>query len=173
MIQPLTWTHRAADIAEGGLQQTRAMTAAEREAFAQALDILSCDDVRAAYKIRALGEGRYRLSGDVSARLKQQCVVTLEPIEQELDESFDVEFWPANTLPATTDAEVEVLTAAEIEPIEHGLIDAGRIVFEILSAGLDPYPRKPNAAFAWKDDNGSEPARTGPFAGLSKLKDKR
>lgn len=173
MIQPLNWTHRVAEIAEAGLQQTRTTTEAEREALAQALDVLSCDDVKASYKVRPLGHGRYRVSGDVSARLTQQCVVTLEPVVQDLEESFDVEFWPAESLPASTETEVEVLTAAEIEPIDHGLIDAGRIIFETLSAGLDPYPRKPNAEFAWKDENGTDHATGGPFAGLSKLKDKQ
>ncbi len=173
MIQPLTWTHRIAEIAEDGLQQTRTATAAERETLAQALDVLSCDDVKASYKVCALGHSRYRVSGDVSARLMQQCVVTLEPVAQDLDVSFDVEFRPAEALPVTTDAEVDVLTAAEIEPIDHGLIDAGRIIFETLPAGLDPYPRKPNAGFAWENENDAEPATTGPFAGLSKLKDKQ
>jgi len=172
MTQPLTWTHRVAEIAEAGLQQTRTATAAERKALAQVLDVLSCDDVKASYKVHALGNGRYRVSGNVSARLMRKCVLTLEPIAQALEESFDVEFWPAEALPLTTDTEVEVLTATEFEPIDHGLIDVGRIVSETLSAGLDPYPRKPNAVFAWEHENNTEPSITGPFAGLSKLKDK-
>jgi uncharacterized metal-binding protein YceD (DUF177 family) len=172
MTQPINWTHRVAEIAEAGLEQSRTATAAELEALAQVLGVLSCDDVKAVYRVRSLGQGRYRVSGDVSARLTQRCVVTLEPVAQELEETFDVEFWPAETLPESTDAEIEVLTAAEFEPIEHGLIDAGRIIVETLSAGLDPYPRKPNAEFAWEEKD-AEPSATSPFAGLSKLKDKR
>jgi hypothetical protein len=98
--------------------------------------------------------------------------VTLESVAKELEETFDVEFWPAEAVPETTDTEIEVLTAAEIEPIEHGLIDAGGIIVETLSAGLDPYPRKPNAEFAWEEKD-AELSITGPFAGLSKLKDRR
>jgi len=173
MTQPLAWTHRVTEIAEVGLQQTRAATAAERTALAQGLDVLACDDVKASYNVRALGRSRYRVSGNVSARFMRICVLTLEPIAQDLEESFDVEFWPAESLPLTTETEVEVLTAKEIEPIEHGLIDVGRIISETLSAGLDPYPRKPNAVFAWEQEDNTKPFTTGPFAGLSKLKDKR
>jgi len=172
MTQPLNWTHQVSQIAEAGLQQSRTATATEREALAQVLDVPSCDDLKALYRVGHLGQGRYRVSGDVSARFTQRCVVTLEPVAQELEETFDVEFWPTESLPETTDTEIEVLAAAEIEPIEHGSIDAGRIIVETLSAGLDPYPRKRNAEFAW-EEMGAEPSITGPFAGLSKLKDKR
>ncbi len=51
-------------------------------------------------------------------------------------------------LPESGEEEVEALSAAEIEPIEHGRIDVGRIVYETLSAAIDPYPRKAGAEFA-------------------------
>jgi hypothetical protein len=154
------------------LSASRAAVAAERAAIAQALDIVSCEDMTADYVIRPLGEGRYRMSGRISARLTQRCVVTLEPIPQMIEESFDVEFWPA--LPQVGDAEVEVLSVPDIEPLEHGLIAAGRICFEILAASLDPYPRKAGARFLWEDGpSASGSSETGPFAGLKKLKDKR
>jgi uncharacterized metal-binding protein YceD (DUF177 family) len=172
LTQLLDWTHQVSQIADEGLQQSRTATATERAALAQVLDVLSCDDVKAVYRVGHLGRGRYRVSGDVSARFTQRCVVTLESVAKELEETFDVEFWPAEAVPETTDTEIEVLTAAEIEPIEHGLIDAGGIIVETLSAGLDPYPRKPNAEFAWEEKD-AEPSITGPFAGLSKLKDRR
>ncbi len=96
----------------------------------------------------AAGHGRYRLAGKVTAQLTQNCVVTLDPIAQNVEGSFDVQFWPPGKLPESGEEEVEALNAAEIEPIEHGRIDAGRIVFETLSASVDPYPRKPGAALA-------------------------
>ena len=94
MTQPLVWTHRVTETAETGLQQTRTATAAERAALAQGLDVLSCDDVKSSYTVGALGQSRYRVSGSLSARFMRNCVLTLEPIAQDLEESFDVEFWP-------------------------------------------------------------------------------
>jgi hypothetical protein len=48
----------------------------------------------------------------------------------------------------------------------------GRIVYETVSAALDPYPRKSGAEFTWSDPREAEAAaRANPFALLKKLKD--
>ena len=62
----------------------------------------------------------------------------------------------------------------DVEPLEHGRVPVGRIVFETLSAALDPYPRKEGAEFEWRDkkDGGQDQAPR-PFDILSRLKDKR
>jgi hypothetical protein len=171
MTEPLTWSHRTAAIPEGGLHETRQATAAERAAIASTLGILSCDAMTADYRLRALGEGRYLMTGKLIAQVTLACVVTLEPVPETIEEEIDVAFWPTGTLPEPGDAEVEVSSAPEIEPIEHGEIDTGRVLFEVLSASLDPYPRKPGARFEWEDEAGpSGPEATGPFAALKKLK---
>jgi len=170
MSAPLMWTHRVSEIADAGLSTCRTATASERSAIARALDVVSCEAVTAEYVIRPLGEGRYRMSGKLTARLTQQCVVTLEGIPQTIEESFDVEFCPIESLPES-DAEVEVLSGPDVEPIERGLIAAGRIIFELISATLEPYPRKPGVSFHWEDEQKSKPSATGPFAALKKLKE--
>jgi hypothetical protein len=126
----------------------------------------------AKFDIRATGKGNYRLAGKVTAKLTQTCVVTLEPIPQTAEGTFDVEFRPAASVPEQSEDEIEALSAAEIEPIEHGLIDAGRIVFETLSASVDPYPRKAGAEFKAEADDGPEEPAGGAFAALRKLKDR-
>ena len=117
--------------------------------------------------------GAIASSGKVTAQLTQSCVVTLDPIAQSVEGAFDVEFWPPGKLPESGEEEVEALSAAEIEPIEHGMIDAGRIVFETLSASVDPYPRKPGAEFRAEElGDAAVLTETGPFAALKKLKDR-
>ncbi len=119
----------------------------------------------------ALGQGRYRLKGTLTARVMRECVVTLEPVPEKVAEAVDVAFWPFSSLPATAEQEMEVSSVPEVEAIEHGQIDAGRVLFEILSASLDPYPRKPGVRFEWEDKASEEaPIATGPFAALKKLK---
>lgn len=172
MTEPLTWSHRVTEIPESGLDATRVATPAERTAVAQALDIVSCDDLKVEYLIRALGQGRYRMSGRLSARLTQSCVVTLEPVPARIEESFDVAFWPEGSLPEVGEAEVEALSLPEIEPIENGVIATGRVLYDILAAALDPYPRKAGARFEWEGEDGEQSsADNGPFAALKKLKD--
>jgi hypothetical protein len=54
-----------------------------------------------------------------------------------------------------------------------GQIDVGRVVFECLAAGVDPFPRKPDATL---DRRSSQPADGGtskpesPFAVLANIK---
>jgi Large ribosomal RNA subunit accumulation protein YceD len=170
MTQPLTWSHRTSEIAEAGLHVAKTASESERSALAVALDAVACEEVKAEYVIRSLGAGRYRMSGKVSARLTQRCIVTLEPVPARIEESFEIELLPPEAIPEASAAEIEVLAAPDIEPLERGTIEAGRIVFETLSASLDPYPRKQGALFEWQDGadaSGQEPS--GPFAGLKKL----
>jgi hypothetical protein len=168
MTGPLPWSHRVSAISQGGLAETRLATAAERCAVADALGIVSCEEIKADYVVRAIGAGRYSMGGTVAARLTQECVVTLASVQQTLTETFNVEFWP--NLPDASDAEVEVLSVPDIEQIEHGLIAAGRVIFEILAASLDPYPRSEGARFEWEDAPGAGSAKAGPFSTLKRLK---
>lgn len=170
-MMPLAWTHRTSEVAEAGLIARRRASADERAAIAKALDLIACDDLVADYTVRPLGAGRYRMQGTIAARVTQACVVSLEPVPARIEETFEVEFWPGDSIPPATDAEIEVLGASDIEPLEHSSIEAGRIVFETLSASLDPYPRKEGALLEWPGgEEPSDPGGAGPFASLKSLK---
>jgi uncharacterized metal-binding protein YceD (DUF177 family) len=145
------------------------------------LDLIACKGLTVAYKLRSQHRGRYRLTGQIHADVVQRCVVTLDPVPAILNEELDVEFWPEDQLAAkpspgvTQEASDEHNDTADFsalgdeppEPIEQGRIALGRVVFELVSAGLDPYPRSPGAEFAFanKDDGNDK-----PFAALAKLK---
>jgi len=174
MTKPaLNWSYRTTEIPETGLRETRVATPAECTALAAELQIVSCDKLTASFTIRAIGKGHYRLAAELKGRVTQPCVVTLEPVSEGVEGNFDVEYWPPASIPETGEEEIEVLSAAEIEPIEHGYIDVGRIVFETLAASLNPYPRKPGAVF---EDSEPEPPSEGgssAFEALKKLKEGR
>ena len=82
--------------------------------------------------------GRVRVTGQINARVGQTCVVTLEPIESEVQELVDLKFAPPLAVGAKSDAS----EGAEEGPLE--LLSAT----EFLLLGIDPYPRKPGAEFA-------------------------
>jgi uncharacterized metal-binding protein YceD (DUF177 family) len=171
MSEVLNWSYRTAEIPDGGLRETRAASDAERAALTSALEVLSCDALTCEFRIRATGGGRFRVAGDLTAHLAQSCVVTLEPLVQTVEGRFDVAFWPPDEVPGSAEDEVEALSASEIEPIEHGRIDVGRIVYETLSAAVDPYPRKEGAEFDAAALGARAAAEVSPFAALKKLKD--
>jgi uncharacterized metal-binding protein YceD (DUF177 family) len=170
MTRVLDWIHATTEVGERGLARTRPATDAERAEICAELGLLSCSKFNVTYELRAAGGGRYRLHGTLDAHIEQTCVVSLEPVPQHLAETFEVEFDPAPQGDSTTEKEHEILTGIDVEPIENGEIDIGRVVLETVSAVLDPYPRKDGADFGWTDPKAAEAAGN-PFAVLKKLKD--
>jgi hypothetical protein len=177
------WFVEVRSIGETG-QNSRFQASPEQCAsLARDLDLIACNSLAVAYKLRSLHRGRYRLTGTISADVVQRCVVTLEPVPAILEEAIDIEFWPVEQLAAkpvpgvTQEASDEHNDTADFsalgdeppEPIDQGRIALGRVVFELVSAGLDPYPRASGAEFAWatKDEGNDK-----PFAALAKLKAK-
>jgi hypothetical protein len=89
---------------------------------------------------------RVHVAGRVRARVGQTCVVTLEPIENEIDETVDLLFAP--TQAEAPGREIQVILDQEPpEPLTGGKLDLGALATEFLVLGLDPYPRKPGAEF--------------------------
>ncbi len=172
----LPWTHAIADMPSKSREYTRDASAEELAVIASDLGLLGCSKLHAAYAIRALGGGRYKLTGACDATVTQACVVTLEPMESTLKLPIDVEFSPqATASPRKSDDnedEVEVSSLPDLEPIENACLDVGRVVFETLAAGIDPFPKKPGAAFAWDDPRASDP-KSNPFAVLADFKPKQ
>jgi uncharacterized metal-binding protein YceD (DUF177 family) len=171
----LPWTHAIADMPSSSRAYTRDATPAECAAIAADLGLLSCSKLHADYTIRALGGGRYKLTGNVSTSITQSCVVTLEPIASDVTLPIDVEFSPEANAPPPSKAdeeEAEILSLPDLEPIENASLDAGRVVYETLAAGIEPFPKKPGAEFAW-DDPRAKDSKANPFAVLATLKPKQ
>ena len=112
--------------------------------------------VSASLDVTPMSGGRYHVEGRVRARIGQTCVVTLEEIENDIDEPIDLIFAPPGQIPQMADLVDEVQendrsSDAEIpdppEPIENGIIDLGRLATDALYLAVDPYPRKPDAVF--------------------------
>jgi hypothetical protein len=78
--------------------------------------------------------------------------VTLEPIENDIDEPIDLIFAPPEQIPQLADlvdeaADSDVEIPDPPEPIVNGVIDLGRLATDALFLGIDPYPRRPDAVF--------------------------
>jgi Large ribosomal RNA subunit accumulation protein YceD len=175
MSGELTWDHAVLDIPESGLLTERHATPEELEAIAHALELVVCSNLAATYTIMPTGGGHYRLSGRLQASLEQACVVTLEPVAEAVDETFDVAFWPEADIPEPASGEIDIDDEPEIEPIVVGQIQVGRVIFECLAGAIDPFPRKADAALEHvaasprgRPDDRSET----PFAVLAKIKEK-
>jgi hypothetical protein len=159
----------ADDIAESGQrfalvadQQVRSKTA--KMAGLRALPRLQAD-----FEVTRQGAGGLRVIGKVSAVVGQNCVVTLEPLDNAVEEDIDLLFLPQPAgIEATAKREkgsgAADLKSDDPEPLVGGVVDLGALATEFLILGIDPYPRKPDAVFEAPMDLAPE---AGPFAALA------
>lgn len=166
------WSHATVDIPAQGLSYTRSASPQERAAIVEALELAALDRLEATYRINSISGGGWRLAGKMTAAVTQPCVITLEPVPSDFAEAFNVEFWRDLDVPEGGE-DKSVLEGADVEHLEGDAIPAGRIVFESLSAALDPYPRKEGATLDWNDPKVAEAEKANPFSILAKLKDQR
>lgn len=144
---------------------------AERQALAERLGVREVVSLSAEVRLKPVAGGTIiRLKGHFTADVVQTCIVTLVPVPEHLEESFEMSFAP--DIGEEGEVEVDFHGDDPPDPIEGGLIDVGEAVAEHLALALDPFPRAPGAVFeppTEPDDAGELPAS--PFAKLARLRE--
>jgi len=164
--QPWHVPVRLEDVPETGLHFDLVADEHVRAGLAALAGVAAMPRLEAAIDVARYGNG-LRATGRVSATVGQTCVVTLEPMEKQVDEAIDVIFAPSSTGDlAHQNAALEADEPPEV--LADDTADLGAVAAEFLLLGIDPYPRKPGAEFA---PPAAESAGTTPFAALAKLKD--
>lgn len=118
--------------------------AEEREALARRFGVQAVHALSYRARLTPKGDG-WTVEGEVAARLEQICVVTLEPMEVDIDERFARELQPGATT-ATATHEVEIVRDDEPD-ILGAEIDVAEIAAEAAALAVDPWPRRDDAAF--------------------------
>src|SRR4051812_11304555 len=143
-----------AQIPDTGLHRKLEASVAERQAVAELAGLREVVSAAADLDVIPKSGGQFRVTGRVRARIGQICVVTLDPIESEIDEEVDLLFAPEAEVRKMADLVGEGQDDAEPpevidppEPIVNGIIDLGRIATDALFLAVDPYPRKPGIVF--------------------------
>lgn len=155
------------DIPETGLHIEVEAPAEVRAQLVKFANLRDLPRLSAVFDLSRRGGGVH-VAGQVKARVGQTCVVTLEPLENDLDEPINVLFAPPRDA-AAKDAGADHKAGDEEppEPLIEGKVDLGGIATEFLLLGIDPYPRKAGAEFA-AVKTADDSAR--PFAALEALK---
>jgi uncharacterized metal-binding protein YceD (DUF177 family) len=141
-----------AQIPDTGLHREIEAGAGARQAMAELAGLREMLSANASLDVTPKGGGRLHVRGHVRARVGQTCVVTLDPIENEIDEQIDLIFAPPDQIPQMADlvdeaAEGDVEIPDPPEPIVNGMIDLGRLATDALFLAIDPYPRRSDAVF--------------------------
>ena len=139
-------------IPDTGLHREIEANPAARAAMAEVAGLREILSANASLDVTPESRGRVHVIGRVQARIGQTCVVTLDPIENEIDEPIDLVFAPPEQIPVLSDlvdeaAESDTEIPDPPEPIINGAIDLGRLATDALFLAIDPYPRKPDAVF--------------------------
>lgn len=149
----------------------------QRAAIAKRLELIELPAFEAMVTARpSKGSQSVHITATLSASVVQACVVTLEPVPADIEESFDAEFGPVEE---AVNVELTLEDSDPVEPFEADGIDIGELAVQHLSLSLDPYPRVSDAPVDElltgdrKDaDVIAFNAPSGPFAALAKLKAK-
>lgn len=162
-------------IAADGVHRELEADAAARTAMAEAAGLREVLSAHASFQVTPQSGGRFHVAGSVRARVGQTCVVTLDPIENDIDEPIDLVFAPPEQIPQLADlvdddGEGDAETPDPPEPIVNGTIDLGRVATDALFLAIDPYPRKAGAVF--DHENTPLDPEDHPFAALKALKAK-
>jgi uncharacterized metal-binding protein YceD (DUF177 family) len=165
------------DVAETGRHFDLVADNDVRAAVARVVGLRDLPRLQANFDVTRRGADGLHVSGRMRATVGQNCVVTLEPLANEVEEDIDLLFAPpppgerkaGEDEAVEGDSEWPQRSWNGPEPLIGGVVDLGALATEFLILGLDPYPRKPGAVFELPQDVKADP---GPFAALAGLKDK-
>ena len=165
------------DIAVSGKDISLKLDNETNAVLVKSLDLLELDMRRCDFSISNLPAECFRVETKLNCIVKQQCSVTLEPVETRIEQMFATEFWPTQKLTTyyqkekEQDQDIDFESKSDFEEIEEGYINLGRYIYEVLSTTIDPYPKKEGAVFDWKNKNNDESdLSNNPFASLKVLK---
>lgn len=162
--------------------------------LARRLGVESVKSASASMTLQILA-GKVHVVGSVTAKVTQNCVVSLEPISQEVTESFEA--WYADPQAAVSfihaQKQRDMMKSGKESPITDesddpesivdGKIDLGELASQYLSLGIDPYPlaegvelegyQEPlNKGGAASQDDEAAALRKNPFLALKNWKGK-
>lgn len=125
----------------------------ERKALCQRLDLAAISSLSADITLHREKGNIIHVNGLMKALVTQPCVMTMNPVQTQIEETF--EGWYADQdrivmlakarherLGRLTDSEIPILDESEDpEPLVNGMIDVGELVVQHLSLAIDAFPR--------------------------------
>lgn len=150
----------------------------ERTILVERFGLIAIEDFRADFEVRDCGKDQgILIAGRLNAALTQRCVVTLEPVAEEVATEFALMLVEPEMADRMDEEEVYLdPDAPEYDALEGREIALGEIIAQTLSINMDPYPRAEGVELSLDKKEGisvnePEAKRPNPFAALEKLRD--
>jgi len=159
-----------------GLPLEIALEGAEAARLAAFLDVVAVEGLGFTGSLAPWRERGWRLSGRLSAVLVQRCVVSLDPVRQDMVLDLERHYLPRAEAPTPVEIEVGPEEADLPDSFDEA-IEIAAAITETLALDRDPYPRKPGVelgarAFAPPGVTPLTDEDLRPFAKLATLKEK-
>lgn len=154
---------------------------AMREELTRRLDIQKVHSFQIECRVFPWKKTGARLEGRVWGEVEQTCVVSLKPVTESVDETFELTLVPEGSPFARRSNDQEsggelIIDAEGEDPPEEfsgDEIDVGLYAEEFFALALDDYPRADDVDFSnHVEDDGNKDESENPFAALAGLKDK-
>lgn len=184
------WTHMfdADDIHDDVVSITISPDEETRTRLAKRLNIVSLDDLKANITLEnEQGGSVVHVTGKIRADVTQNCVVSMEPIKNHVEDEFEAWFAAGGNAVSLAKARQKKMIEKgnrEMPMIEEredpeemidGEIDLGELVTQHLSLAIDPYPHAEGVEYEIGDDKANAASAVSfknPFAALKDWKAK-
>lgn len=159
---PVSFIAHVARLPQKGMSVVIDAGEKERAALATAHELVAVKHYRAELLVVPWKRNGVKVSGTVEADIVQECVVTLDPVENHVGEAVEAVYLPEDSKLGRLgfDGGGEIVLDAEgpdsPETFSGDTIDVGALAEEFFGLGIDPYPRKAGAEVAAAEDKESE-----------------
>lgn len=160
---PISFVANVARMPQKGLPVVIEADEKQREALAEAHGLEAVKSLRAELMVTAWKRNGVRVAGTVVADIVQTCVVSLEPVENHIEEEVQGLFLPEDSKLGRLgfDGGGEIMLDVEgpdsPETFAGDTIDVGALAEEYFGLAIDPYPRKQGAAISSSAGETDEP----------------
>lgn len=146
---------------------TGTLTKSASADIAHRFDFIEVRNVSVALRVKMVAKDSFEVAGTVDAVVVQACVVTAEPVLENISVHIEERYVPE--IDEVVDDEIEInVTAVDVELLENGKIPLGELVQQSIALGVNSHPRKADAPESYQA--GPEIKPENPFQKLSELK---
>lgn len=144
-------------------------TTDECQTLAKRFGLLEVKELNAYVTLsRGAGADLFKVEGELSAAVVQECCVTLAPVDEHISESYsEVLTTVAAALPREEDTDGDADQPVDL--IEGETLDVGEIVAQWLGLALNPYPRSDAPVFQYLETDSPAEDKQTPFKVLEAL----
>jgi hypothetical protein len=166
---PVSFVANVARLPQKGMPVSIEADAKQRARLAEDHGLIAVGRYRADLLVEPWKRHGIKVTGTVEADIVQECVVTLEPLDNKIAEEVQAVFLPEGSKLGRQGFHVggEMLLDADgpdsPETFSGDTIDVGALAEEFFTLAIDPYPRKPGASLRVANDEAQVDETSNPL----------